>query len=132
MKIAFKEEKSQRDHRSVLPISLLPYKCSCLQIRKPDKMLHTGKNETVTFTDEGTGLTSTSPHRSIIFIIVGLGIRALGLRTRCIQVSKKAYVGMTKGHFVMLILQMGSLHHKNLRGPRAYSLYHSEHLLAHP
>lgn len=44
-------------------------------------MLHTGKNETVTFTDEGTGSTSLL-YRSIIFIIVELGIRALGLDTR--------------------------------------------------
>lgn len=30
------------------------------------------------FIDGGTGLTCTSPHRSIVFIIVGLEIRALG------------------------------------------------------
>lgn len=44
-------------------------------------MLHTGKNETVTFTDEGTGSTSLL-HRSIIFIIEGLGIGDLGLGAR--------------------------------------------------
>lgn len=34
MKIAFKEEKSTEDHPSVLPISLLSYKLSRLQISK--------------------------------------------------------------------------------------------------
>lgn len=72
-------------------------------------MLHTGKNETVTFTDEETGSTSLL-YRNIIFIIVGLGIRALGLDTRY---PKKAYIGMTdKGIFHKAHFTDGSLHHK--------------------
>ena len=92
----------------------------CKSLKKPDnKTLHTGKNETVTFTDRRTGLTNTSPHRSIIFIIIGLGIRALGLGTRYIQVSKKAYIGMTdKRIFCNAHFADGKLTPQKSKGPK--------------
>lgn len=65
-------------------------------------MLHTGKNETVTFTDEGTGSTSLL-YRSIIFIICRAWNQSPWARY---QISKKAYIGMTKEYFVKPISQM--------------------------
>lgn len=86
-------------------------------------MLHTGKNETVTFTAGGTGLTSTSPHRNIIFIIVGSGISALGLSTRYIEITKKAYVGMTdKGIFYNTDIADEKLTPQKSRSPKTIPL----------
>lgn len=96
----------------------------CKSVRKPDnKTLHTRKNETVTFTAGGTGLTSTSPHRNTIFIIVGSGISALGLSTRYIQISKNAYVGMTdKGIFYNTDIADEKLTPQKSRSPKTIPL----------